>query len=116
MAGNDVVQAFVDRVSPPDDASVRIDGDALTVDDWWSAALWLGPATCLTRLDEAPAPGVPAQLAEALAAAGLRPVDADPSAIEAITVQRLGLMGAAWQVWADDESTARAAIAATAAG
>lgn len=116
MAGNEVVQAFVDRVAPPDDASVRVDGDALTVDDWWPAALWLGPATCLTRLDEAPAPDVPAQLAKALAAAGLRPVDTDPSAIEAITVQRLGLMGAAWQVWANDENTAQIAIATAAAG
>lgn len=111
-----MVQAFAKRVPVPDHASVRVDGDALTVDDWWPAALWLGPATCLARLDEGPAPDLAAQLAAALTAAGLRPVEADPSAVEAITVQRLGLMGAAWQVWAEDDSTAAAAIANAAAG
>ncbi|MGI8759687.1 MAG: hypothetical protein ACR2K0_10330 [Acidimicrobiales bacterium] len=116
MTGDDVVRAFANRVAAPDNALVRVDGEALTVDDWWPAALWLGPATCLVRLDEGPGPGLPAQLAQALAAAGLKSVDADPSAIEAITVQRLGLMGAAWQVWADDDDTARAAIADAAAG
>lgn len=113
---HEVVRAFVGRVPAPDHPTLGVEGEALTVDRWWPAALWLGPSTCLVRLDDGPQPALAGSLASVLAEVGLSPVDGDPAAIEAITVQQLGLMGATWQVWAPDDATARAAIGFGAAG
>lgn len=112
MSGREVVAAFVGRSQPPADPSLAVEGESLLVDGWWPAALWLGSSTCLVRLDEGSRPELAAWLGEELAATGLVGVDVDLDApLEAITVQRLGLMGATWRVWSVDESTALAAVA-----
>ena len=117
MATEEVVSAFVARVPAPGHPSLQVEDDALVVDGWWPAALWLGREACLVRLDESPGDAVAAQLAETLAARGMVVVDADLDApVEAITMQRLGLIGARWQLWAADEGAARSAVAAAATG
>ncbi|MDP9019484.1 MAG: hypothetical protein M3N25_01560 [Actinomycetota bacterium] len=117
MPSTEVVTAFVSGAPAPGHPSLQVEEDALVVDGWWPAALWLGREACLVRLDESPGEGVAAQLAEALAGRGMVVVDADLDApLEAVTMQRLGLIGARWQLWAADEAAARAAVAAAAAG
>ncbi|MGI9120928.1 MAG: hypothetical protein ACR2G7_12550 [Acidimicrobiales bacterium] len=111
MSGDEVVLGFVNRGPVPGDPDLAVDGDALTVDGWWPAALWLGPSTCLVRLDESTQPALAGALAEALGATGLVVVEADMDApVEAVTIHRLGLMGARWQLWSTDVTTARSAI------
>lgn len=117
MATADVVSAFVSRVPAPGHPSLQVEDDALVVDGWWPAAMWLGREACLVRVDDSPGDAVAAQLTEALAARGMVVIDADLDApVEAITMQRLGLIGARWQLWATDEAAARAAVAAAAVG
>lgn len=117
MSGREVVAAFVGRLPAPGDPSLQIEGNSLMIDGWWPAALWLGPSTCLVRLDEGAKAEVPAWLDEELSATHLVPVDADLDApLEAISVQRLGLIGAAWRIWSLDEPTARAAVVEALAG
>ena len=117
MATDDVVSAFVSRAPAPGHPSLQVEEDALVVDGWWPAAMWLGREACLVRLDDSPGDAVAAQLTEALAARGMVVVDADLDApVEAVTMQRLGLIGARWQLWAADEAAARAAVAAAAVG
>ncbi len=112
-----VAMAFVRRVSPPDEPSVQVEGDALMVDSWWPAALWLGPSTCLVRRDECPRPTLPIALEAALGEVGLAEVDVGLDApIEAISVGRLGVLGADWQVWSSDVEVAGAAIATAVSG
>lgn len=111
MSRHAVVQGFAERAPVPGDPELAVEGDALTVDGWWPAALWVGPATCLVRLDEDAHAEVAGALAEALGAVGLVAVEADLEApIEAVTIQRLGLMGARWQVWSTDADAARSSI------
>ena len=110
-----VVDAFVRRLAPPDDARVRVEGDALMVDGWWPAALWLGPRTCLTRADGCPEPELPGALASGLAGVGLEPVDVDlHAAVEAVSVGRLGLLGGGWLVRSTSADAARDAVASAA--
>jgi hypothetical protein len=117
MATADVVTAFVSREPAPGHPSLQVEEDALVVDGWWPAALWLGREACLVRLDDSPGDAVAAQLAQALTARGMVVVAADLDvAVEAVTMQRLGLIGARWQVWAADEPTAQAAVGAAAGG
>ncbi len=112
-----VVAAFVQRTGAPDDAGLRVEGDALVVDGWWPAALWLGDTTCLTRSDGCPRAGLPGELAAGLAAIGLQPVEADlDAAIEAVSVGRLGLLGGDWQVRSTSLDAARAAVTSAASG
>lgn len=117
MSSDEVVLAFVNRGPVPGVPDLTVDADALTVDGWWPAALWLGSSTCLVRLDESTQPALAGALAEALGATGLVVVDADMDApVEAVTIHRLGLMGAHWQVWSTDTTTARSSIAEAASG
>ncbi|HEV2767691.1 MAG TPA: hypothetical protein VGV63_08305 [Acidimicrobiales bacterium] len=117
MTTDGVVSAFVSRGPVPGHPSLQVEEDALIVDGWWPAALWLGREACLVRLDESPGTAVAAQLAEALTTRGMVAVDGDLDApVEAVTMQRLGLIGATWQLWAADEADARAAVAAAATG
>ena len=110
-----VVDAFVRQVAAPDDARLRVEGDALMVDGWWPAALWLGASTCLTRADGCPQPELPAALASGLAGVGLEPVELDlDAAVEAISVGRLGLLGGGWLVRSTSVDAARAAVASAA--
>lgn len=106
-----VAAAFAQRVAPPDEASLQVEGDALVVDGWWPAALWLGPTTCLVRRDDCPREGLLVALGAALRQAGLDVVEVGLAApIEAISVGRLGLLGGDWQVWSTDPDAAQAAI------
>ncbi len=110
---DEVVRAFVERSPAPGHPVLGVQAGALMVDSWWAAALWLGRRTCIVRLDDGPAPGLADRLAPALAAEGLAPQLADLGApVESISAQRLGVVGAIWQVWADGEETALADIAA----
>ena len=116
MPDDEVVQAFVRRTPAPTSADLDIEGPALMVDRWWPAALWLGPATCLVRLDEGPRPELSQSVERALGDAGMEVVHLDLDApIEAITAQRLGVIGARWRVWATSADAGRADVA-TAAG
>ena len=111
----DGAAAFADRRPLPDDSSLLVEGDALLVEGWWPAALWLGPDTCLVRVDDSPRPNLPVALQEALAERARHQVDVGLEAsIQAISVGSLGQLGAEWQVWSTDIETARAAIAAAA--
>lgn len=115
MSTGEVVTAYACRDAAPGHPSLQVEEDALVVDGWWPAALWVGREACLVRVDESPGPVVAAPLAEALAARGMVIVHADLDApVEAVTMQRLGLIGARWQLWAADEAAARAAVAAAA--
>jgi hypothetical protein len=116
VAAEQVIQAFVEHASAPDDPSLSVEGDALMVDRWWPAALWLGAATCLVRLDEGPGPFPHEALAMGLTGAGLEVLGLDLDApIEAVTAHLLGLVGGRWQVWATSEAAGRADVAAAAA-
>lgn len=107
--------AFAARRPLPDDPSLLVEGDALLVEGWWPAALWLGPNTCLVRVDDSPRPNLPVALQAALAERHRYQVDVGLEAsIQAISVGRLGQLGAEWQVWSTDVDTAQAAIAAAA--
>lgn len=115
MAGDGVVQAFVARTGAPAQAGLDIEGPALMVDRWWPAALWLGPATCLVRLDDGPRPELAEVLERALGDAGMEVTDLDVDApVEAITAQRLGVIGARWRLWATSAAAGRADVAAAA--
>ncbi len=113
-----VVRAFARREpQPPDAPSVAVEGDALMVGRWWPAALWVAPSTCLVRVDDCPLPEVPGAVATALGEVGLKMVDVGLAApIEAISVGRLGELGADWQVWSSDVDAARDAITTAASG
>ncbi len=112
-----VAMAFVRRVSPPEEPSLQVEGDALMVEGWWPAALWLGPSTCLLRRDDCPRPALPGALEAALQEVGLAVVDvALAAALEAISVGRLGVAGGDWQVWSSDVEVAEAAIATAVSG
>ena len=112
-----VVAAFVQRTGAPDDAGLHVEGDALVVDGWWPAALWLGHTTCLTRSDGCPRPELPGELAAGLAEIGLEPVETGlDAAIEAVSVGRLGLLGGDWQVRSTSLDAARAAVTSAASG
>ncbi|HSH22920.1 MAG TPA: hypothetical protein VK975_02555 [Acidimicrobiales bacterium] len=116
-AGHPVLAAFVERGPAADDGQVAIEGDALMVDGWWPAALWLGPTTCLTRADGCPRPGLPEALAAGLASIGVHEVEVDlAAAVEAISVGRLGLLGGEWQVRSTSDDAARSAVTAAASG
>lgn len=104
------VQAFVDR---------RDASDILRVDEWFPAALWLGPSTCLVRTDEGPEPDLPARLAEALSQKGLveiSPAEDLQAAVLAVAMQRVDVIAASWTIWSVDEPTARADVTAAATG
>lgn len=58
------------------------------------------------RDPDSPDPSLPDELAAVLASAGLRPLEGDRPLIEAITLQRLGVLSAEWQLWAADEAEA----------
>ncbi|MBW3641327.1 MAG: hypothetical protein KY447_00270 [Actinobacteria bacterium] len=113
-----VVRAFARREpQPPDAPSVAVEGDALMVDRWWPAALWVASSTCLVRVDDCPLPEVLGAVATALGEVGLKMVDVGLAApIQAISVGRLGVLGADWHVWSSDVDSARAAIADAASG
>ncbi len=116
-AAHPVLAAFVHRLPAADDGPVTIEGDALMVDAWWPAALWLGPTTCLTRADGCPRPGLPEALAAGLAGIGVHEVEVDlAAAVEAISVGRLGLLGGEWQVRSTSDAAAVAAVSAAASG
>ncbi|HWH35212.1 MAG TPA: hypothetical protein VNT56_07815 [Acidimicrobiales bacterium] len=115
MAATEVVEAFAARRTPPGDPAYGAEGDALMVDGWWPAALWLGPNTCLVRLDEGPRAPLADSLRTALTGAGLEPLHRDlDAATEAVSAYRLGVVGGRWQAWATSESAGVADISAAA--
>ncbi|MGH2705604.1 MAG: hypothetical protein ACRDJ4_11070 [Actinomycetota bacterium] len=117
MGRAEQLAAYVAGGMIEDDASLSVQEDALIVDGWWPAAVRLGRNTHLVRLDQdGPELDLPEQLASALAAAGLTRLEGDWPLIEAITLQRLGLLGAQWDVWAPSQTEAEAAIGEGAAG
>jgi hypothetical protein len=117
MGRPDQLAVYVAGGMLDDDPSLSVQEDALIVDGWWPAAVRLGRNTHLVRLDaEGPEPDLPEELSAALAAAGLTRVEGEWPLIEAITLQRLGLLGAQWDLWAPSREEAEAAIAEGAVG
>jgi len=95
---------------------VEEDG-ALLVDGWWPAGVRLDPSNFLVRVDDTcPVPGLPGQIVSVLEEAGFRHLEGDWAVVESIALQRLGLLGAHWQVWGHDHESARRAVALAVAG
>lgn len=118
MANPDVLRAFVEATDPPGDPSLTVEGDKLVVDGWWPAALRLGPRTCLVRVDDGPDAGLPVQLVDALSDRGLVEIEAADlgAPVLAVAMQRMDVLAALWQVWSEDEATARSVIGDAATG
>jgi hypothetical protein len=100
-------QAFGDKL--------HIEGDCLVFDGWWEAAFRVSPTTFAVRDEEPPEPtDTLDQLRSRLGAAGLRPVDANPALLVAITYTAIDLGAADWALWSSDTASADAALAARA--
>ncbi len=100
-------QAFGDKL--------HIEGDCLVFDGWWEAAFRVSPTTFAVRDEEPPEPtDTLDQLRSRLGSAGLRPVDANPALLVAITYTAIDLGAADWALWSRDSASAEAALAARA--
>ncbi|MEX2620834.1 MAG: hypothetical protein WD250_11520 [Egibacteraceae bacterium] len=98
--------------SEPDGGRLNVENGALYLDGWWPVLVGLGERVQLVRADDDPeALGLGRVVAGALARHGLRPCTMDERLTESIGLQRLGLLGASWQLWAPDQELADAALA-----
>ena len=91
--------------------------DVVVADGWFPVGLWLGPTTCLVRVDEGPDESVVDRLKATLTELGCGPVDVAEdlqAAMLALTMTRVDVIAGTWNVWSVDEPTARAAITAEA--
>jgi len=117
LSDPEFLRAYVAGDPGGDGGALSVQEEALYVDGWWPAAVRLGPQTHLVRTDlDGPEQDLTQVLMEALESAGLRPIQGDWSVVEAVTFQRLGLVGATWQVLGTSEAQARLDIEAAATG
>ena len=111
MDARQLLEAYVSGVAMPDDSALSVESEALYVDSWWPAAVRLGARVHLVRIyEDGPQPELSVELAQLLAESGLEHVGDDWPLIESVTLQRLGVLGGHWQVWAESKAAAETAV------
>lgn len=101
----------------PAEGRLNVENGAVYLDGWWPVLVGLGDGVQLVRAEDDPEGlGLGTVVADALARHGLRPCTMDERLTESIGLQRLGLLGASWRLWAPDQEVAEAALGAAAAG
>lgn len=117
MERSELLHQWMNGRVVPAGESLGVEGDALLVDGWWPVAVRLDPTTFMLRIDDTcPHPQVPGEVAAALTAGGFENLDGDWAVVESISLQRLGLLGARWQIWGVDRDSARRAVSRAVAG
>lgn len=94
--------------------TLHIEGDALLIDGWWPAVYRVAPGAFIIRGEEPPVETtVPEQVKEVLRETGLQFVGTDFPGITQITYTAQFSLGyVPWDMWATDEASAHAALAA----
>lgn len=114
--GRELVRQFVwDGARSGASERLVVENDCLVLDIWWPAAFRVAPDVFGVRADDAPdGSPVVADLNRQLTARGLRLVATNPPLLHTITLSEIALGLVEWSVWATDEATADAALAARA--
>jgi hypothetical protein len=108
----ELIEAFTAGARDGLAGGVSVQGDVLSLDGWWHAALRLDDEVCLVRAEEPPSPtDALERLAEALRRRGLAEVPGEHPLIQAVTYTELSTTGVAWTLWAADAARAHSALA-----
>lgn len=112
-----VVHAFLQRVYVGHSSRFHVEDDALVVDRDVTAALRIGPATILVRIDPPDEQLDAKAIVEAvLTAEGYRCFDEDTLLAAPIAIQVLGLRISSWDLWGREIEEAFNTLRAAAAG
>jgi len=107
----EALKAFVAGEPLPEHGQFTSQMSAFYIDEWWPAAVRLDQNTYFIRADDdAPGPDIAPDLTKLLSEAGLSLMEGDWPLVESVSLQRLGVLFAHWQVWARDVSQAEASI------
>lgn len=111
------IDAYVAEAPLPPQGPLNVENDAVYLDGWWPGAIRLPAGAYAVRTEADPAGlDLPRLFADCLTRAGLRRCAVDDRLLESISLQRVGLLGSSWEVWAVDDTAATDAVAAAAAG
>lgn len=111
------LDAYLDKRALPEDGPLNVENATVYLHGWWPAAIRLNERAYQVR-DEPDPEGLdlPQLVTEHLGSRGLRACQVDERLLESIALQRVGLLGGAWKVWAADDDAAAQAVAEAAAG
>jgi len=112
MEDREVIAAFVhEGARTAFGPSLHIEGDCLFFDGWWQAGFRIDPTAFSIRHEDPPRPtDALEQLALELTGLGMKPVDASPSLLYAITYAEIALGLVQWELWAADTAAADLAM------
>lgn len=109
----DLIRSYVDAKPMPEHGPLTTQMSALYLDEWWPVAVRLNDKCFFVRMnDDGPMPEIARQITRMLADAGLQcfGTEDDWPLVDGITLQRLGVVGASWEVWADTRDLTRQSI------
>ncbi|MDQ4067868.1 MAG: hypothetical protein M3203_00040 [Actinomycetota bacterium] len=116
MEDTEVITAFVhEGARTAFGPSLHLEGDCLFFDGWWQACFRIGPGAFALRNEAPPRHTDVLKLVSAeLSGLGLKPVDTNPALLYAVTYTEIALGLVQWEVWAESQAAAEAAISARA--
>lgn len=114
------LEAFLQRYvegEAVEEGRLNLENGAVYLDGWWPVVVGLPEGAQLVRADMDPEGfGLRDIVAGVLTQKGMQACTIDEGLAEAVALQRLGLLGASWQLWAPSDEVAEKALAAAAAG